>query len=207
MLFGGLVMRVRSFLGVIAGALFLSASAANAALYSFSFVGGGFDIFGTMDIAPAGTFYSAQDILSISGQVTYDDGTTTYSQGIAGLVPVDTNNPPPSQDPVTGFFYDNLYYNPVAFEPTGQPIFDLSGLLFTDLAGVYYHIYIEASPVYVDPLEVSRFPITFNDPIEGSIAIDPTPLPAALPLMGSVLGSAGLLAWRRKRKAATQRAT
>ena len=34
-----------------------------------------------------------------------------------------------------------------------------------------------------------------------SVSLDPTPLPAALPLFASGLGVLGLLGWRRKRKA------
>jgi len=59
-------------------------------------------------------------------------------------------------------------------------------------------------PVFaIDPnfADAGLFSLAFSDGIANTAAEGATPLPATLPLFGSVLGGGGLLCWRRKKKA------
>jgi hypothetical protein len=72
-----------------------------------------------------------------------------------------------------------------------------------------YMVFAVASPTSFtapNPLVLTTSMITFNTPTESvsfsftSGRLDPTPLPAALPLFATGLGGLGLLGWRRKRR-------
>jgi hypothetical protein len=45
-------------------------------------------------------------------------------------------------------------------------------------------------------------PAYYTDSMIDTVSVDPTPLPATLPLFATGLGALGLLGWRRKRNAA-----
>lgn len=187
-----------TLLGLVA-CLGLAASNAMAATYNLEFNGSGVNItitgVLTTDDAPiSSSVPNAYSIVDFSGIVTSD----IYGNGAVTLV---ANPSPPTtvQDSVTGLNYNNVLYFPPDLPGA---YFDTDGLLLTYGAREFsYRIFSEllATSALLDPMEVAIFDIPI-EVIDGTTTITQTPLPAAFPLMGSVLGIGLVMTrWRRRR--------
>lgn len=118
-----------------------------------------------------------------------------------GGVPITGLIPPSSPGTVTfspsGYFiFDNLLY-----APAGPPTHvDNDGLLFAYGPGTEANIYGNSS------LGIGAGSDTYyvnnGANVNGTFAVSAVPLPAALPLFGTVMAGLGLYGWRRKKKLA-----
>lgn len=92
----------------------------------------------------------------------------------------------------------------------GSPYSDPEGLQISTASLSFSNYFLDVGTIQVCATFVNGNCIstnydggaTFNDPATWSFTTDPTatPLPAALPLFATGLGTLGLLGWRRKRK-------
>jgi len=162
-----LLTRIATF----TAAVFLSASASNAAVYKFSFNSFDAELTATGEIA-----------VNSAGQVTGASGVILglASQVISGVTP----NPSysnPSYSPDGSFIYNNVYY------PTGMP-FDVNGLLFVTAQnpGGYWNLWGTSPGNYSLWESVGSYNYPIQESGTLSVAAAPEPSTWAMLALGFV---------------------
>ena len=163
-------------------AMMLNASAASAAVYSFTF-----------ESSDAELSASGEIVVNGAGQVTGMSGAISglTSQTISAV----TANPSFSSSaysPDGSFIYDNVYH------PTGMA-FDVNGLLFTTAQnpGGYWNLWGNSPGNY----SLWESAGSYNYPIEesGSLSVAAAPEPSTWAMLGLGFAALGLVGRRRRR--------
>lgn len=165
---------------------------ANAATYDWTFTANGFGQIASGSLTTSDTVNPATaggyDVLSITG--TGWGGNT-----ITGLLPTSPAGAV-NYSPSGYFLFDNVLYS-----PSGSPTHvDNDGLLFTYGPGTEANIFGN-SPLGTGAGSDTYY-VNTGANVNGTFAVSAVPIPAALPLFGSVLAGLGAYGWRRAKKSA-----
>ena len=132
----------------------------------------------------ASVLFSDGHLETISGAFTIDQ----FASTLVGDVPIILDGPEPEKD-----LYDHFSFsgsNSITATGSEQLVIIFSGPLDGHARSLAEVSYLD----FADPPQIHSVQLTGR--------VEPTPLPAALPLFATGLGALGLLGWRRKRKAA-----
>jgi hypothetical protein len=185
------------FLSLMAFGFLLGLSPASAGTYSVDFdvpssentPGENVTVMGSITTSCDSCDLTSADITSWLFNIT-----GTFS----GIVSGTNANVSGSNDPGPGSLIASGGFITLNLAAPGDTSFSESGAVVADIrfngVGVYISIY--SVPGYADNL----LPFPYTVATEEVSSSSATPLPAALPLFGTVLGVGGLFGWRRKRK-------
>jgi hypothetical protein len=168
-------------------AMLLSASAANATVYKFTFESFDSQLTATGEI----TVNAADEVTAVTGSIS---GLT--DQTISAVTP-NPNFPGAAYSPDGAFIYNNLYY------PSGL-VFDIDGLLFATAQnpGGYWNLWGNSPGNY--SLWESASPSGYPIEESGTLSLAAVPEPSTWAMLG--LGFAGLsVAGRRRAPRLTER--
>jgi hypothetical protein len=167
-------------IAALSTAMLLTVTAANAAVYNFTFQSNDAELTATGEF----TVNAADEVTSISGAVS---GLT--NQTISGVA-ANPAFPSPSYSPDGSFIFDNVY------SPTGMA-FDYYGLLFTTAGnpGGYWNLWASSPGTY------SLWESTggYNYPIQeiGSVSVAAAPEPSTWAMLAVGFASLGFFGRRR----------
>ncbi len=178
----------KSLVTMIAGlatAMLLNTSAANAAVYKFTFQSDDAELTASGEF----TVDASQQVTLVSGVIS---GLT--SQTISGVT-ANPSFPSSSYSPDGSFIFDNLY------SPTGMA-FDYSGLLFTTAGnpGGYWNLWASSPGAY----SLYELAGSYNYPIQesGTLSVAAAPEPSTWAMLALGFASLGFFGRRRTERLA-----